>query len=137
MKDKEKQIEEMTRIICQQQYFNTHCVERCSLNGCCPECTDLATDLYNLGYRKHPEDSVVLSREEFGQLLNNAIRVDLEFLEQEKEKTRKETAEKFLNMIYWKAVKHIKGKNKDECFIEISFEKLEKIAKNFGVEIKE
>ena len=39
---------------------------------------------------------------------------------------------------YWKAVKHIKGKNKDECFIEISFEKLDELAKEeFGVEIKE
>jgi hypothetical protein len=48
----------------------------------------------------------------------------------------KETTVKFLNMLYWKAVKHIKGKNKNECFIEISFEKLDEIAKQFGVEIK-
>ena len=55
-----------------------------------------------------------------------------------KNQERKETAEKFLNMIYWKAVKHIKGKNKDECFIEMYFEKLDELAKEqFGVEIKE
>ena len=59
------------------------------------------------------------------------------FIEKEKQKVRKETAREFLNMIYWKAVKHIKGKNKDECFIEISFEKLDELAKQYDVEINE
>ena len=44
-------------------------------------------------------------------------------------KIREATVNEFINLIYWKAVKHIKGKNKDECFIEISFEKLDEIAK--------
>ena len=35
-----------------------------------------AEELVNLGYRKLPEDSVVLSREEYKRLLDNAIRVD-------------------------------------------------------------
>ena len=64
--------------------------------------------------------------------IDEAERIENKFNE-----IRKQTAEKFLNMIYWKAVKHIKGRNKDECFIEISFEKLDEIAKQYGVEIKE
>ena len=47
---------------------------------------------YNAGYRKIPEDSVVLSREEYKRLLDNAIRVDMEYLDHELAKTRKETA---------------------------------------------
>ena len=47
---------------------------------------------YNAGYRKIHEDSVVLSREEYKRLLDNAIRVDMEYLDHELAKTRKETA---------------------------------------------
>jgi hypothetical protein len=105
----------------------------------------------------------VLSREEYNELLlsglntmgdlvsskiKNKYKEKIEKLEETineeyadisdyKDLVCKETAEKFLNMIYWKAVKHIKGKNKDECFIEMSFEKLDELAKQFGVEIKE
>ena len=52
----------------------------------------VAKALYNAGYRKIPEDSVVLSREEYKRLLDNAIRVDMEYLDHELAKTRKETA---------------------------------------------
>jgi phage pi2 protein 07 len=45
---------------------------------------------------KLPEDSVVLSREEYKQLLDNAIRVDVEYLYNELAKASKETAEKIL-----------------------------------------
>lgn len=88
------------------------------------------------------EDSVVLSREEQDKLYQKGFNDGKEFAEKfykplVKAETSKETAEKFLNMIYWKAVKHIKGKNKDECFIEMSFEKLDELAKQYGVEIKE
>lgn len=51
-----------------------------------------AEELVNLGYRKLPEDSVVLSREEYKRLLDNAIRVDMEYLDHELAKTRKKTA---------------------------------------------
>ena len=66
----QKEIEEMAKVICQQQYFNTHCVEHCNLKGYCCECTDLATNLYNAGYRKLPEDSVSTSQEKVFDILN-------------------------------------------------------------------
>ena len=69
------------------------------------------------------------------QELNAEYYNEAKDLRRELKQTHKETARKFLNMIYWKAVKHIKGKNKDECFIEISFEKLDELAKQYGVEV--
>ena len=48
-----------------------------------------AEALVNLGYRKLSEDSVVLSMKEYKRLLDNAIRVDMEYLVHELAKTRK------------------------------------------------
>jgi hypothetical protein len=76
------------------------------------------------------EDSVVLLREELNTIQAN-------FFDSGIKCGSNQTAKEFLDMIYWKAVKYIKGKNKDECFIEMSFEKLDELAKQFGVEIKE
>lgn len=57
-----KEIEQMQKIIC----------NRCGqFDGCSISCKahkDLAEALYNAGYRKLPEDSVVLSREEYEKL---------------------------------------------------------------------
>jgi glutamate dehydrogenase/leucine dehydrogenase len=100
----------------------------------CEGCANYLID--NLGYRKINENEVVISKEEWQQI-KSSLYYSKEELEKKLDKARKETANKFLNMIYWKAVKHIKGKNKDECFIEISFEKLDKIAKEFGVDLGE
>ena len=58
-----------------------------------------AEELINLGYRKFPEDSVVLSREEYKRLLDNAIRVDMEYLDHELAKTRKETAKEIFYQV--------------------------------------
>lgn len=180
MKEQEKQIEEMAieNLKCGNCVHLPLCLAQkggvnlglASENDCC---------YYQ---PKISEDSVVLTREEYDELINlqrthaedltNAIQsyeeskadLKLEYdnhiknlektidrqskdlnsqanrlidLKAELENKGKETAEKFLNMLYWKAVKHIKGKNKNECFIEISFEKLDELAKQFGVEIKE
>ena len=57
MKDKEKQIEEMSDIIFNSRYKNDYISP---LKG--------ANELYNVGYRKLPENSVVLSREEYQDL---------------------------------------------------------------------
>lgn len=54
---------------------------------------------YNAGYRKIPEDSIVLSREEYKRLLDNAIRVDMEYLDHELAKERKETAKEILEIM--------------------------------------
>lgn len=60
MKDKEKQINEMAKIIDDNHGFIVSSVET-------------AQSLYNAGYRKIPEDSVVLSREELAQKIYDDI----------------------------------------------------------------
>ena len=101
MKDKEKQIEEMAKEI-----FNT-CAWRFGRPNDYKEIfNDIAEDLTKLNYRKLPkgakvfiptdEQYIMLSREEYKRLLDNAIRVDIEYLEQQLAKLRKETAEKIL-----------------------------------------
>ena len=127
-----KQIEDLEKTLYDYRFSYDDCVAGSE--------TDLAKFLVGQGYQKVDKDKqVVLSREEFekGVIERESMRKQITELFNDREKARKETAEKFLNMIYWKAVKHIKGKNKDECFIEMSFEKLDEIAKQFGVEIKE
>lgn len=97
-----------------------------------------AMALFSIGYRKIPENAVVITNEEYKSLkLLEKHHITNEYVSEYIELARKETVEKFLNMIYWRAVKHIKGKNKDECFIEMSFEKLDELAKQFGVEVEE
>lgn len=73
MKDKEKQIEEMARIIafdlCPYGKLHAKLYEnraKCASNDNFAECTKInkvVEKLYEQGYRKLPEDSVVLSRE--------------------------------------------------------------------------
>lgn len=137
MKDKEKQIEEMAKIIAlemcptQKEYSKFNNKATCYFAEC-KNIKNAVDKLTNAGYRKLPEDSVVLSKGAYESLSSKAKANVVNAVE-----IRKATAKNFLNMIYWKAVKHIKGKNKDECFIEMSFEKLDELAKQFGVEIKE
>ena len=124
--EKHKQIEEMANFIHRTEFVDISRYEE----------ETIAKELLKHYQPKLPEDSVVLTMQEWKQI-KNSLYYSKEELEKKLQKARKETAEKFLNMIYWKAVKHIKGKNKDECFIEMSFEKLDELAKQFGVEIKE
>lgn len=88
---------------------------------------------------KLPENSVVLSKEEYDKFLK--VNSELAVLEKSiptiKQQASKETAEKILKEIYCKSVKHIKGKELSECFIELSFEQFDELAKQFGVEIKD
>ena len=119
--DKQKQIEEMTKIVC-DRYKNGRCdVED---RVCSNKCTVYlrAEVLYKLGYRKIPEGSVVLTREEHQKYLAYKIiepqirgcldrERELEKRLQEiagefakeylavSEQTRKETAEKFAERV--------------------------------------
>ena len=54
----------------------------------------VAKALYNAGYRKIPEDSVVLSREEWKQI-KNSLYYSKEELEKKLQRERKETAKEF------------------------------------------
>ena len=152
MEDKEKQIEEMAKVIC----FN-----KCKY---CENCyfLRLAEKLYDAGCRKPHKNTVVLSTQEY---LNTVTKVREEFEYEYKDKvvlskeeyeellkvnkadlaeqatyTRKETAEKFA-----KAVKdRIKQIDKfyseeiiDMSYNGISANEIDELAKQFGVEIKE
>ena len=133
MKDKEKQIKELHDTLWNRNFDGDY---------------SRAKFLYNQGYRKLPEDSVVLSREEYERLKHFEWRVTsgvcmtqkewFDFCNEdsnrrtclrieEREKERKETAEKFAKeMLSWLEKDDIDGRN---CVIEV--------AKQFGVEIKE
>ena len=101
--DKQKQIEEMARVI------SVNCGEcyTCKYQGDI-NCVDFlsAEELYNAGYRKIPENAVVLTREEYKTLKDLAMDkchydchlIDYPDFERERmlrDDTRKETAEKF------------------------------------------
>jgi hypothetical protein len=112
MSDKEQQIEEIEKFI--YDYVDSKQTERVYL--CSSRVNELAKPFvhnkgiaetfYNAGYRKLPEDRVVLSREEYDNLKlefqkahNKGVQAGFDmtkFKEQSiKNKARKETAEKF------------------------------------------
>ena len=76
---------------------------------------------------KLPEDSVVLSRAEYekGIIERESMRNQITELFNDREQARKETAEKFLQLAY------------DRCLEKSFIKKVEELAKQFGVEIKE
>lgn len=82
---------------------------------------EIARICYNAGYRKLPEDSVVLSKEEICELKCQAE----EDFNKAYDLGSKETAEKFLQLAY------------DRCLEKSFIKKVEELAKQFGVEIKE
>lgn len=156
----EKMIEEMAQCMANCEITCDECFEQVESvmtmkikqreNHC--QAYKFAKTLFSAGYR-NCKDKVVLTKEEYEMLLGAQIQlerkhIDLkvhndicmyenETLKQELVIARKETAREVIAKIIWYAVKHIKGRNKDECFIEISFEKIDEIAKEYGVEIEE
>ena len=152
MKDKEKQIEKMAKEICKVcKSLESACFftkQPCSL------IKDVAKTLYEQGYRKLPENSVVLSQEEYNLLRVMADSIEYgnekvkNALKHSYEKARKETAEKFVNDLPKNIEKYlkenlkenddIKGKQDLIDFATIVAKRLAKeTAKQFGVEIKE
>ena len=111
--DKQKQIEEMARIIAFDLCPNRHAhakwgeEAKCYSDNNFAECTkikNVVDKLYNAGYRKIPENAVVLTREE-KQEYENLVKLFFydkpiknrvyEFIKDTKDQVRKETAEKF------------------------------------------
>ena len=144
MEDKEKQIEEMAKIL------KGYCclIGGTPTKGDCYQCQkgfascfDYAKHIYNAGYRKIDKE-IVLSREEYKQLLDNAIRVNIEYLDHELAQARKETAEKILDNVF-----SYMGKNQNFILVDGEpqtwldclkiWEFMLELAKQFGVEIKE
>lgn len=54
----------------------------------------LATDLYDLGYRKIPKDSVVLTREQIAEIVSNHNQINKDMVEQARKETAREFAER-------------------------------------------
>ena len=84
-KQKQFEIEKLTNII-----KNCCCDIKAEYN-CAAMCeTCIAEDLYNAGYRKIPENAVVLTDEEYERWQGQTLNI---------KKVRKETAEKFAEMV--------------------------------------
>lgn len=133
MKDKEKQIEEMAMIMCENDceecrresiefYGNSYEEEtQCVFNAG-------AEKLYEQGYRKIDKDSVVLSREEYSKNLQTHYFIGQREVEEEYKniqipRERKETAEKIYTFV--------------NSFGTHNWERFTKFIKQFGVGIKE
>ena len=103
MKDKEKQIEEMAKVIIQTSCNGKEC-ENCSWIRSVEEATECCVclkALYCAGYRKIPENAVVLTREEYDYLINDCKRWENLAVEKVDEiiTTRKETAREILQWL--------------------------------------
>lgn len=107
-----KLVEEMAQIINGSTELDTIAYYRCM---------KIAKTIYNAGYRKLPEDSVVLSMKEWECLHTDYAKA----LYNVRQNAIKETAEKFLQLAY------------DRCLEKSFIKKVEELAKQFGVEIKE
>lgn len=133
-------------------------LDRCgSLNPTCK--TEVATIIYGNNYRKIPEDSVVLSGEEYEMLVNQYKNLEIKYsnlcdnyrlckdanetLKQNIIITRKEIAEKFYDKVN-ENICVFQLENKNQEFIDGYAQaiadicgRLDQVAKQFGVEIKE
>lgn len=72
MDHREQIINEISRDMC---FFAEDCLSKNSCTALNCEKTWLAEKLYNAGYRKLPEDSVVLSEGEYSDILNDEIQI--------------------------------------------------------------
>ena len=104
---KQEQIEEMATVI--SNYADKHEWELHE-----PELEDLAIELYNAGYRKIPDDSVVLSREEWKQI-KNSLYYSKEELEKKLQRERKETEKEFAEKLKIKAIRLSEIENYHVC----------------------
>ena len=126
---KQEQIEEMANI--PHKCIKSSC-EDCIKND--RKCTDYkqAEALYNAGYRKVPDGATVLLVGENNQALDEKT---IEYFVKHNEQIRKETAEKILDLLMpdCKAC----DENWHSGCLCLRATLAEKIAKQFGVEIKE
>lgn len=81
MKTKQEQIEEMAKIIDEMYWVYDTTAD------------DIAEGLYNAGYRKIPENAVVLTKEEYIDLSRNYVTEQIE-------QVRKKTAKEILQCLY-------------------------------------
>ena len=98
------------------------------------DCEGCAFYLYeNLGYRKIPEDSVVLSREEYDELTLTKQSI-FDMLEERDDKARKETAKEIIDMLIPNC--EVCDENWHKGCLCLRAMIAEKIVKQFGVEVE-
>lgn len=88
--DKQKEIKEMAKTYCQNGF---KCDDSCQTNGC--RVYEVCTELYNAGYRKIPENAVVLTREG----LEDMVKAKMSAINNMAIIARKETAKKFAERV--------------------------------------
>ena len=135
MKEQEKQIKEMAKEI-----GNTWLVDlEGNTKDVCEvldevDINNIARELYDKNYRKLPEDSVVLSREEYekGIIERESMRNQIAELFNDREQASKETTEKIFKMLISKLESNqfLSG---ERIIMEVDVENL---AKQFDVEIE-
>ena len=157
MKDKEKQIEEIAKVLdkCCNFYDKNgvHLGNKCNSRDCeywcdtnylcCSYNKKEATALYNAGYRKLPKDSVVISMEEYKKLkMLEEGHITCDDVYEYVVNSRKETVEKdFITII--KALEERKERVhsfygvSESVGVDIAIKTVKELAKQFGVEIKE
>lgn len=95
MTDREKQIEEMAKVLLETSCKGSEC-ENCAFVKSVKEAKETCVclkALYNAGYRKIPEDAVVLSIEEIKHPTRTEV---IEFFVNHNAQVRKETAREIL-----------------------------------------
>ena len=117
---KNAMIEEMAIIDCNRVPKGTNCADCQFARVDCCNSYRMATKLYEQGYRKLPEDSVVLLIGENNQALDEKT---IEYFIKHNKQIRKETAEKIFTFV--------------NSFGTHNWERFTKFIKQFGVEIKE
>lgn len=144
--DKEQQIEEIKQVL----------IKTCK--RCRPFEEDYmqskyAESLYNAGYRKIPEDAVVLTKVEYESLRQSltqttvreceladrarALLHECDILKIDLEKARKDTAKAILNVLYFNLQNSVKGHiAKSNVYYNV-MDRIQEIAKNYGVEAEE
>lgn len=102
-----------------------------------------AVALISLGYRKIPEDAVVLTKKELVKTMESGYVYDttrgnkINLIEMAREIERKETAKVILNVLYFNLQNGVKGHiAKSNVYYNV-MSRIQQIAKNYGVEIEE
>ena len=123
---KQEQIKEIGQIICERSKDDICLLDKTSCDGICGW-TMQAETIYNAGYRKVPEDAIVLTKEELDKLHIFDDEMFERILNYEREKGRKETAKEILFPIY------------ELCKVRgtITFDDLYFLYKREGVEVEE
>ena len=131
MKDDEKQIEEMAKVMCSSYESGKGC-KTCPTNWCYAD--ECATMAYYNDYRKILKDEVVLNKYEYEQICQELLAAA-----EDKQLACKETAEKFANAVkdrikFIKTYLHAEGAE----YVGIEGYEIDDILiGGFGVEIKE